>query len=54
MKKIYESPKSLTVIIQLGGLLLDGSPVTPGNPGDEPAAREHKGSWEDGENDEEW
>ena len=47
MKKIYESPESLTVNIGLHGRLLDDV-ISPGNPGDDPLAREYNNSiWDD-------
>jgi hypothetical protein len=59
MKKIYESPESLTVIIQMHGQLLDV--MSPGGDDEPPGAREHNSHiWDDGvENndkvsDEEW
>ena len=45
MKKFYESPKSLTVVIGLHGRLLDN--MSPGPHDDEIGAREHSNVWDD-------
>ena len=42
MKKIYESPESLTVVIQAHGRLLDM--MSPGGDDDPPGAREYNSS----------
>ena len=45
MKKIYESPKSLTVVIQAHGRLLQNISGIGG--GGEGMAREQKDNWDD-------
>ena len=45
MKKFYESPKSLTIVIGLHGRLLDN--MSPGPDDDEIGAREQKNNWND-------
>ena len=47
MKKFYESPKSLTVVIQAHGILLEDSPIHSGDDGQDPLTREQKNNWND-------
>lgn len=46
MKKFYESPKSLTIVIGLHGRLLENV-VSQGDDEDTPSAREQKNNWND-------